>query len=156
MEATPAALPVPDAPQKSEWTHSALLSRGGRVLGLVVMLASLVLPAAGSRFGPDLCVIHNVTSLPCPGCGMTRAIIALTHGDLQAAVGLHPFVLFAWPLFAFLAALALLPASASEKVDRWLARRPWVARFYKVIIFAFAGFGALRFALFAALRQPFP
>ena len=37
------------------------------------------------------CILHLVTDIPCPGCGMTRACIALTHGHFADAWGYHPF-----------------------------------------------------------------
>ena len=37
------------------------------------------------------CILHLVTDVPCPGCGMTRACIALTHGHFADAWRYHPF-----------------------------------------------------------------
>ena len=37
------------------------------------------------------CMFHLVTDIPCPGCGMTRACIALTHGHFADAWRSHPF-----------------------------------------------------------------
>lgn len=53
--------------------------------------AALGLLAAepGSR-GPTVCPIALVTGVACPGCGMTRAMVALVHGDLGAAWSFHP------------------------------------------------------------------
>ncbi|MDY6834005.1 MAG: DUF2752 domain-containing protein [Chloroflexota bacterium] len=31
--------------------------------------------------GPGLCIFHHLTGLDCPGCGMTRAFHALSHGN---------------------------------------------------------------------------
>lgn len=33
------------------------------------------------------------TGIPCPGCGMTRAFLALVQGDFLAAFGYHPLFL---------------------------------------------------------------
>ena len=38
----------------------------------------------------SLCPSANVLGLPCPGCGMTRAIALLLTGDGPAAIHLHP------------------------------------------------------------------
>ncbi len=54
---------------------------------------------ADSPFPP--CVFHSLTGWFCPGCGMTRALHALVHGDVGAALALNPFA----PLLA--AGLAL-------------------------------------------------
>jgi hypothetical protein len=34
---------------------------------------------------PSLCQFRNMTSLDCPGCGLTRAFILIAHGDLAGA-----------------------------------------------------------------------
>jgi len=46
-----------------------------------------------------ICVWAIVLREPCPGCGMTRAAIALAHLDVDAALALNPL------------ALAVVPAS---------------------------------------------
>lgn len=37
------------------------------------------------------CPIRTVTGIVCPGCGMTRACLAVTAGDLDMAMRQHPF-----------------------------------------------------------------
>ena len=37
------------------------------------------------------CIFHSLTDLICPGCGMTRACIALVQGKFGAAWSYHPF-----------------------------------------------------------------
>ena len=37
------------------------------------------------------CILHLVTDVPCPGCGMTRVCIALTQGHFADAWRYHPF-----------------------------------------------------------------
>ena len=36
------------------------------------------------------CLFNELTGLPCPGCGMTRAVSALLHGDWHTAMTFHP------------------------------------------------------------------
>ena len=38
------------------------------------------------------CLIQRVTGFPCPGCGMTRAALALVKGDFAGAMALHGMV----------------------------------------------------------------
>lgn len=38
------------------------------------------------------CWIHALIGIPCPTCGVTRAALALTHGDLHAAFAVQPLV----------------------------------------------------------------
>jgi hypothetical protein len=50
-----------------------------------------------------LCPFANVTGHPCPGCGMTRAVIALLQGHVRDALGWHPLVLVFVPVIALVA-----------------------------------------------------
>lgn len=38
----------------------------------------------------DSCIIRNITGLPCPSCGMTRAYFAFFKGDIKTAFFYHP------------------------------------------------------------------
>ncbi len=53
-----------------------------------LLLGWVGVPAEG---GPIFCTFRRLTGIPCPGCGMTRAMAALARGDLGAAVRFHPF-----------------------------------------------------------------
>lgn len=49
---------------------------------------------AASLMTDSICVYKATSGLPCPGCGMTRALTALIHGDYGLAFYMHPL----WPL----------------------------------------------------------
>jgi hypothetical protein len=55
---------------------------------------------------PSLCVFRRVTNLPCPGCGMTRAVGFLLHGELLKSIRMHPFA----PVLSLEAALVWIIA----------------------------------------------
>ncbi|HSK64365.1 MAG TPA: DUF2752 domain-containing protein [Pyrinomonadaceae bacterium] len=50
-----------------------------------------------------VCLFRLVTTLSCPGCGITRALHAIMHGHFHEAFMLNPLLLLAIPflLFAF-------------------------------------------------------
>ena len=57
--------------------------------------ALLLFFAVRRQFAPFLsipCPFHAITGLYCPGCGGTRAVIALLHGRLLSSFLYHPFV----------------------------------------------------------------
>jgi hypothetical protein len=40
---------------------------------------------------PSACLFKEVTGIPCPSCGTTRALIALLRGDVRGSVMINPF-----------------------------------------------------------------
>jgi hypothetical protein len=58
-----------------------------------VVFAGLV----ASGVMPFECPMRAALGVPCPGCGMTRATHLLAHGDLTAALHMHPLVLVLLP-----------------------------------------------------------
>ncbi len=49
-----------------------------------------------SLFDNTSCFFHELTGLYCPGCGGTRAFIALMEGDLARSFFYHPIVLYGY------------------------------------------------------------
>ena len=48
-------------------------------------------PAGSGIFPP--CPFHTITGLHCPGCGTTRALHQVLHGNLPAAFALNPLMI---------------------------------------------------------------
>ena len=59
-------------------------------LPALVLVAAALVPPAWLDGGPPLCPFRWATGLPCPGCGLTRSVVALAHGDLSGAWFFHP------------------------------------------------------------------
>jgi hypothetical protein len=53
-----------------------------------------------------LCPMAGSFGIPCPGCGLTRATLALLDGDVRGALHLHPLVLLLTPLVISVAGVA--------------------------------------------------
>ena len=47
------------------------------------------------------CPIRWFTGVPCPGCGMTRSLIALLHLDLKKSFYYHPLTIVAIPFLVY-------------------------------------------------------
>jgi len=96
--------------------------------GLVVVPVVLIVAALGSlswQHGPVLCPFRLTTGLPCAGCGLTRAFLALMHGQWQAAIGfnqLTPFVLVWMVSWWLVAVVALVRGRDVPALPRWLPR----------------------------------
>jgi hypothetical protein len=132
----------------------ALFTPFTRGLAVVVLAVSFFLPVGG--LGVDLCLFHASTGLPCPGCGMSRAISAISQGDLSAALALNPFAFFAWPAFAFAAVLSVLPRQTRERLEARARASAVATTAYRVVFFAFLGFGLVRLLTFLVLGERFP
>lgn len=53
---------------------------------LSVCIAGCILYVVTELTGHGIpCVFHLITGLQCPGCGMTRAVISIAHGDIGQA-----------------------------------------------------------------------
>jgi hypothetical protein len=88
--------------------------------------------------GFPLCPVGSLAGVPCPGCGLGRAAIALVRGEWAEALSLHPAAPIALPaLFAL--ATAQATAAIAQKHARALSRAAaallvllvaiWLARF---------------------------
>lgn len=55
-----------------------------------------------------VCPSVRLLGLPCPGCGLTHAFCAFSHGEVQTAIRYNPTVLLAYPAFILLALAPLL------------------------------------------------
>ena len=90
-------------------------------------LVVLALVGAGAVFvasGAALCPTALAFGLPCPGCGLTRATLALFRGDLDTALHFHPLVFVLAPLFLGALAVSLLDYVRGETR---LAEPAWLA-----------------------------
>ena len=86
--------------------NGAAVTSSRRLLLLVpaaVLAAAFLLPAGWESSVP-LCLVKALTGFDCPGCGMTRAFIFISHGRFADAVAMHPASI---PAYAIVAGLAL-------------------------------------------------
>jgi hypothetical protein len=136
---------------------------------LVTGIASTITGAALA--GAPLCPMAALFGVPCPGCGLTRATLALLHGNLGAALHLHPLVFVLTPTYGLAIGVAVLTyvrgVSASASAARaqslvssraftWAAAAllalvvgVWAARFFG----AFGGPAPVEPLRLAALRR---
>jgi hypothetical protein len=73
-----------------------------------------------------LCPTRLAFGVPCPGCGLTRATIALFSGEVAHAHAFHPLVLVILPVFGWALLRLTLVSAGLLSSDSWdpLARLP--------------------------------
>lgn len=133
--------------QRASLLRTPLLAELIRHRWLVVCLAALggihvSLTAAGLSLWR--CPAQSLLGISCPGCGMTRAVVALLSGHWGRAMQLHPLA----P--GFLAGSLLvgfcqpLPAGPRARVERFVRRMEERTCVTAVFLLAFAAFGICR------------
>lgn len=70
--------------------HSVILVAPSIVLGAVALLLVVARHYDQLPIRPGDCVFPERFGIPCAGCGGTRAMRALSHGDFRSALALHP------------------------------------------------------------------
>ena len=71
----------------------------GAIALAAVTTIGLLDPELRGHLSPG-CPFRTVTGLDCPGCGATRAVYALTQGDVGLALDHNVLVVLALPVFA--------------------------------------------------------
>ncbi len=115
----------------SQWAESlyALSSRPlTTFLSLLLLLAGAVflyLQVPGESPWLPPCPFHRLTDLHCPGCGSTRALHRLLHGDLAGALRANALLVASLPPLGFWYVLRLLPPGTwrglrDKPTPRWL------------------------------------
>ena len=96
------------------------LRRAGLALcGAAIGIAMLFSPI-------KLCLMALVLRIPCPGCGMTRATVALLHANVAQAFALHPLAPLVVPFAAGIVAAQTMSyvrtgaAFGTGRFPRWV------------------------------------
>jgi hypothetical protein len=127
-----------------------------RALAVAAAVLAPVAVAIVYRFPPTenslypRCYFHSLTGLHCPGCGATRAVHALIHGDLaQAAAYNLLFVCFLPALVAW-AACQWWSLLTGRPLPSWRLP-PWTTRALFVVVLVYWVVRNLPFAPFTYL-----
>jgi hypothetical protein len=98
--------PVPERTRKDRFARAALFAAA--LGGLTFLLASAHVP----------CGFARLSGMPCPGCGSTRAMLALASGDLHSFVRYNPLAPFMTALVVVLAVQAFASLVATGTFRR--------------------------------------
>lgn len=106
---------------------------------LFSILLSPLAPWLAERTGM-FCVVKEFTGVPCPGCGTTRAALALARFDVLGAFVSYPLQSAAWTLFIVGGLVAAAWSLSGRNLPSLPRRMPkWV--FVLVVLFVLANWG---------------
>lgn len=100
------------------------------VAGAALLCAGLFYARFINRTGLYVpCVFHLMTSLNCPGCGMTRMCLAVLRGDLHTAYLSNRGVFILLPLLAFSILMGVFRYITETKVTKYERTLDWLLLF---------------------------
>lgn len=107
------------------------------LVGLVLGTMLFFLNPATTDLFPS-CAFHKLTGLYCPGCGSTRALHCLLHGEFRAALRNNALMILVLPLLGviYLAGTVCRRPSTSRSRGRW----GWLVLLVAIIV----SFGVVR------------
>gem|GEM_PF-661450 len=77
---------------------TSLTSLGKVGLYILLPLAFIVVPTSWIESRRSICLIRTLFGVPCPGCGMTRAISCIFHGHFKRAFQYNKLIVIVFPL----------------------------------------------------------
>jgi hypothetical protein len=127
--------------------------RYAAVMAAVVVPAALVLvylfPPTESSFYPP-CLLFRYTGLLCPGCGSTRALHSLLHGDLRQSFAYNLFVPLLVPYLGVRGLRSWYAAMRRRPLPPWRVG-PWAVWAFLLPLLAYGVLRNLPFAPFDLL-----
>jgi hypothetical protein len=85
------AMKIIKRPLSHSQAHCLETYAGLIAIVLIFLISLLAPPFEQTRF--TVCLFKNLTGVPCPSCGMTRAFLFLGHGQIRQAIALNPLAL---------------------------------------------------------------
>lgn len=113
---------------------------------VIVGILCLVLLHVTSR---TICIFRSVSGLPCPGCGLTRASVALLKGHVKEAFDFHPLVFVALAfIFAYIFT-CVFKIKIIEKI-----KKKFINIFMLFLLIIFIGVYIARMIMFFPNEEP--
>lgn len=85
----------------------------------VLLVILLILPATFFDTGPPLCLSRLFFDIECYGCGMTRGVMHLIHGELDTALSYHKL------------SVVVTPVLVGAGIYEWMQSYKRLRQFYK-------------------------
>ena len=117
----------PTSPHKQRWLRFALIQALALSAAVAAFLYRAYLDTLPGDGRISLCLIHDVLHLYCPGCGGTRAIVALLRGQWLHSLRCNPlsaYLVVGFIVFDVRTAIAI--AQRKEQLPRLRAPYFWI------------------------------
>jgi len=101
---------------------------------------------AAGHFGWS-CPILSASGVPCPGCGLSRATLALLRGEVRHALTLHAFAPVLLGALTLLFAAAVLGPEARQRLSEIIRKIEMRTRITAWMLLALLAYWTLRLAL---------
>jgi hypothetical protein len=133
---------------EEKFTPKIFARRTSRVIVVFItwfLVREGAMRTSGFENGPILCPIRLLTGYPCPGCGGTRAMGAISLGDFERAWSLNP-ITFAICLVLIVWALKITPLyNLARQVSAVFQRRALAIQVLSLIfLYAIAWIAAVQ------------
>lgn len=138
-----------DAPKHSLKTPVLASILEDRRVGLAVLGAVTVQGAMMTLGLPGwLCPLRHVLGIPCPGCGLSRATLALCRGDWATAFEFHAFApLIVITLLAIIT-ISLLPEQKRLWIIRYIRHIEHRSRVSVIVLILMMAYWLVRLTIF--------
>jgi hypothetical protein len=100
------ATPIPELEPEitGDTTPTAISLKAAVLVAFVISLTAILFFFDPTRVGIfPVCPLHQYTGWWCPGCGTTRALHQLLHGNLREAFRLNPLAIASLPVIGYFA-----------------------------------------------------
>ena len=105
---------------------------------LLIVIAYLILNKYHIIYIP--CLVHEITGLYCPGCGVTRMIINILNGNFYQAFRYNPLLFISIPFFI----LYFLDLIISKVKNKKMVTELFEPHIWYILIGIFIIYGILR------------
>lgn len=106
-------------------TEEVLYRTGLAMIPVGVLLGYVALRWIIPILPDSECAVHMLLGIYCPGCGGTRAVIALLHGEFLKSAYYHPLVMYtvlmyAWFMLSHTLEKLHVPMIKGMKFESWI------------------------------------